>query len=199
MLAKVRRVLLYECADLFRAHRLGALLAALLPSSTFNYTRVYVLRLFGWNVEPGALFASTPQLLGSGRLLDRLTVGHGVFVNVGGIWDLGGAITIRDHVHLGPNVSLLTTTHEVGDKERRGGTLASRPITIGDGAWIGAGAIVLQGCTIGAGSIVAAGCVVRSDVPANCLFGGVPGRVLRRLDHNGDRSADREEPEGELL
>ena len=54
-------------------------------------------------------------------------------------------------------------------------------IRIEDGAWIGAGAIVLDGVTIGKNACVGAGAVVTSDVPANALAVGAPARVIRDM------------------
>ena len=41
------------------------------------------------------------------------------------------------------------------------------------------GAMILSGVTIGDGAVVAAGAVVNKDVPANCIVGGVPAKVLK--------------------
>ena len=43
-------------------------------------------------------------------------------------------------------------------------------------------ATVLPGVTIGDGAIVAAGAVVTKDVPANTVVGGVPAKVIRRIE-----------------
>jgi carbonic anhydrase/acetyltransferase-like protein (isoleucine patch superfamily) len=55
--------------------------------------------------------------------------------------------------------------------------------TIGDGALIGIGAVLLAGTNIGAGAIVAAGAVVRenTDVPPGVMVAGVPARVIREV------------------
>lgn len=55
----------------------------------------------------------------------------------------------------------------------------SAPITIGDGAWIGAGAIILAGVTVGERAIVGAGSVVTKDVSAGSVVAGVPARAIR--------------------
>lgn len=52
------------------------------------------------------------------------------------------------------------------------------PIKIGDGVWIGAGAIVLPGVSIGTKSVVGAGSVVTKDVPAFTVVAGNPARPI---------------------
>jgi acetyltransferase-like isoleucine patch superfamily enzyme len=50
-------------------------------------------------------------------------------------------------------------------------------VTIGEGAWIGTGAIILT--DVGKGAVVAAGSVVTKPVPENVIVAGVPAKVLR--------------------
>ncbi len=56
-----------------------------------------------------------------------------------------------------------------------------KSIVIEDGAWIGAGVIILPGVTIGNGAVIAAGAVVTDNVPSDRLFAGVPAEFKRRL------------------
>jgi acetyltransferase-like isoleucine patch superfamily enzyme len=51
-------------------------------------------------------------------------------------------------------------------------------ITLGNGAWTGAGAKILDGVTVGARAIVGAGAVVRDDVPDGAVAVGVPARIV---------------------
>lgn len=55
--------------------------------------------------------------------------------------------------------------------------------TVGDGALVGIGAVVLNGARIGAGALVAAGAVVREGmaVEPGVLVAGVPARVIRAV------------------
>jgi UDP-2-acetamido-3-amino-2,3-dideoxy-glucuronate N-acetyltransferase len=52
--------------------------------------------------------------------------------------------------------------------------------TVGDGASIGSGAVILGGVRIGDGALVGAGAVVTADVPPATVVAGVPARVLER-------------------
>jgi acetyltransferase-like isoleucine patch superfamily enzyme len=54
----------------------------------------------------------------------------------------------------------------------------SAGISVGDGAWLGAGAKVLDGVEIGARAVVGAGAVVRESVPEGATAVGVPARVV---------------------
>jgi len=56
------------------------------------------------------------------------------------------------------------------------------PVQIGDGAFIGTGAIILPGVHIGRDAVVAAGAVVAEDVEEGTTVGGVPARVISRSD-----------------
>jgi UDP-2-acetamido-3-amino-2,3-dideoxy-glucuronate N-acetyltransferase len=56
------------------------------------------------------------------------------------------------------------------------------PTRVGRRASLGSGAVVLPGVSIGEGAIVGAGAVVTHDVPARAVVAGNPARVLRTLD-----------------
>lgn len=62
--------------------------------------------------------------------------------------------------------------------ENRFAEQTARPV-IGNDVWIGEGAMLLGGVRIGDGAIIGAGAVVTKDVPAYAIVCGVPARVLR--------------------
>lgn len=78
-------------------------------------------------------------------------------------------------------MQIYAATHSVELDERMAGYERAYPVEIGDDCWIGGGAIINGPCKIGKGVTVAAGAVVRGDVPDYVVVGGVPARILRRL------------------
>ena len=50
---------------------------------------------------------------------------------------------------IGPNVTIAAAGHPLHPALRRKGLQYNKPVTIGAGAWIGAGSIILPGVTIG--------------------------------------------------
>ena len=59
-------------------------------------------------------------------------------------------------------------------------TINSAPIIIGDDVWIGFNAIVLKGVTIGNGAIIGAGAVVTKNVEPNSIMAGNPAVVIKK-------------------
>ena len=57
----------------------------------------------------------------------------------------------------------------------------SKPISIGNNVWIGANSIILPGVTIGDGAIIGAGSVVVKSIPSNVIAGGNPAIVIKEI------------------
>jgi len=68
------------------------------------------------------------------------------------------------------------TGHSWTDKES---LLPYKPVTIGNDVWIGTRAMILGGVTIGDGAVIGAGAIVTKDVPPFAIVAGVPARIIR--------------------
>ena len=123
---------------------------------------------------------------------ENIHVGSDCFINYNCVFIDNNRITIGDAVLIGPAVQLYTATHPLAPEKRiiyddpenpaRARYLTQAlPITIGDRAWIGGGALIMPGITIGADSTIGAGSVVTRNIPDRCFAAGNPCRVIRSL------------------
>lgn len=94
------------------------------------------------------------------------------------------SIEIGDDVWFGQDVFVSDASHGYQNPDIPVGLQfgAHQPVRIGSGTWIGHGAMILPGTTIGRNVVVAAGSVVRGVVEDHAVVGGVPARVIRRLE-----------------
>ncbi len=116
----------------------------------------------------------------------ELTIGNATFVGHGCSISAAQSIQIGNHCLIAGMVTIRDYDgHPINFLERRNhkpvGAADIKPIIIEDDVWVGYRAIILKGTRIGARSIIAGGSVVTSDVPADCIAGGNPAKILRRL------------------
>ena len=121
-----------------------------------------------------------------------MRIGARTIVNVGAYLSGEGGLDIGEDVLIGAHAKILSAGHAIdegADVIIARNRITRAKIVVEDGAWIGAGAIVLEGVTIGRGAVVAAGSVVRQDVPAGMVAAGVPARLIRARRGGGWASA----------
>lgn len=110
----------------------------------------------------------------------NISIGKDVFINSGCHFQDQGGITIGDGSLIGHNVVLATINHSLLPSEKRKNYYA--PITIGKNVWIGSNATILQGVTIGEWAVVAAGAVITKDVPSYTIVGGIPAKIIKKVE-----------------
>ena len=117
-----------------------------------------------------------------GKPTGELIIGKEVALN-DSIIDHTGGVEIKDYVHFGRQVMLLSCEHPPGlfDGMKRRLALKCGKITIEKNAYIGSRAVILEGVNIGESAYIASGAVVVKDVEAKTLVGGVPAKLIRRL------------------
>lgn len=105
---------------------------------------------------------------------ERITIGNDV--------NIGGDCLIMDNdAHPHNFMERRRAYAESVGKEMSCKRVLTAPVEIGDDVWIGARCQILKGVHIGARSIIAAGSVVTKDIPADCVAGGNPARVIKCL------------------
>ncbi len=112
-----------------------------------------------------------------------ITIGDDTWIGQRCFLHGAGGITIGAGVGVGPDVRVLTSTHDLAraklDRPILAAPLTFAPVVIEADADIGLGAIILPGVTVGRGAQVGAGAVVTADIPALTIAAGNPARVLR--------------------
>ena len=112
-----------------------------------------------------------------------IKVGRDTFIGESVVIRGQGGVSIGDSVLIAPHARILAVNHNFGDVTRpiieQG--ITCRGIEIADGAWIGAGAAVLDGVRVGRGAVVGANAVVTRDVPPHTVVVGSPARVVKNL------------------
>lgn len=115
--------------------------------------------------------------------MGHLTIGNHVFIGASNV--IIGPVTMHDHIMTSQNVVISGMNHGFQDVTIpfRYQPCTVEEIVIGEGCWIGANAVITAGIQVGKYSIIAAGSVVTKDVPAYCMAGGNPARLIKRYNH----------------
>ena len=120
------------------------------------------------------------------RFTPDLSIGNNSGIGID--CELWGEVTVGRDVMMGPEVIVYTQNHKSERTDipmRLQGHEDASPVTIGNDVWIGRRAMILPGVHIGDGAVIGAGAVVTKDVPPYSVAGGVPAKVIRkRIEEN---------------
>lgn len=157
--SKVEAVLLYSGFHALAAHRLAHALNKKGAHFTARMISQMTKLMTGIEIHPGA------------------TIGKGLFIDHGSGVVIGETAIIGDNCTIYQGVTLGGTGKETG----------KRHPTLRDNVMVGAGAKLLGNFTVGSGAKIAAGAVVLGDVAENSTAVGIPARIVRK---NGVRVPD---------
>jgi maltose O-acetyltransferase len=119
---------------------------------------------------------------------DQCFVGDNVIIARGCHFNAGGGLYIKDYVGFGPGVKVWTVNHKIDNLDIPIPLQGSEygKITIEEGAWIAANAIILPNpkkeIVIGKGAVIGAGSVLAKSVPPYSICMGNPARVIGYRD-----------------
>lgn len=148
----------------------------------WNYSHVQPLRAVrrgeGCGISPDAVFSNPERIV----LGSRVEIGSRCHIWAG---HASGRIVIGDDCLFGPEVLVTAASYRYNDGHpvtRQ--KMDEADVVIGRDVWFGTRAIVLPGATIGDGAIIGAGALVRDDIPAMAIAVGQPARVVgqRKVD-----------------
>ena len=112
----------------------------------------------------------------------KVTIGQHCHINENSFLQ---GVTIGDHVLIAPNVSILNSGHEYGNRTLpiilQGDTPQENPV-IEDNVWIGRNVVIMPNIRVEEGSVVGAGAVVTKDVKSFTVVGGVPAKFIKERE-----------------
>lgn len=121
----------------------------------------------GWRIE---------IIGGSVHVGRNVRIGNNLLLNCGSSVVIGDGVTLSANVFIGTTESRPVAEPGVPFQEW---PTEERPVEIGDGCFIGFGAVILPGTRLGKGCIVGANAVVRGEFPAGSVIASDRARVIR--------------------
>jgi hypothetical protein len=112
----------------------------------------------------------------------RLVIGDGVFIGRHTVVVASEQVELGEGTLIAEQCSIRDQDHQVEPAKRlQEAGARTAPVILEPNVWLGAGVRVLRGSRIGQGSVIGANAVVRGEIPAGVIAGGVPARVLRQV------------------
>ena len=112
----------------------------------------------------------------------KLTLGKNSFINWQNFLDLNDNITIGNNTLIAMRCNFITTFHDIGPHEFRGGKSRTAPIVVGNGCWIGTNCTILPGVKIADGCVIGANSLVTKDTEPDGLYVGSPAKRIKTLN-----------------
>ena len=141
----------------------------------FRPWRIFLLKLFGANVKWSS------NVLPSCRIWQPWKLTMGAYACLSEEVDCYSVdeIVIGAQATVSQGVKLCSASHDISSRIME---LTTRPIHIGENAWVAGWSIVLPGVTIGEGAVVAAGAVVTKDVAPWSVVAGNPAKFIKQRE-----------------
>lgn len=151
---------------------LPLLRARLLP---FSGVRRWILRCFGTRLGAGVVIRPGVRV----KYPWRLTIGNSCWIGEDAWIDNLGPVDLGNNVCVSQGAYFCTGNH---DWSAPAFGLIVGAIRVGDGAWVGAKALICPGVELGQCAIASAGSVITRDIPAYEIHAGNPARFVRKRE-----------------
>lgn len=116
----------------------------------------------------------------------KIEIGDGFGISGSTIYSFC-SIKIGKNSTIGANCKIIDNDFHPLDPDYRRKSLnkeytSRKPIVIGDDVFIGMNSIILKGTTLGNNVVVGAGSVVSGYFPDNCIIGGNPAKIIKKIN-----------------
>jgi len=112
---------------------------------------------------------------------NNIEIGDNTVINRQTYLDGRAGIKIGNNVNISHQTLIQTLTH---DPQNPDFACLVKPVTIEDDVWIGTRAIILPGVTIGEGAVIGAGAIVTKNIPKHSIAVGNPAKVIKEREKN---------------
>ena len=148
----------------------------------FSGLRAALLRAFGARIGKGNVFKPRQNIKYPWRLEigDHNWIGEEVWI------DNLEHIKIGNHVCISQGAYLFCGNH---DYKKEAFDLITRPVTLEDGSWVGAKAIVCPGVTLHSHSVLSVGAVATRNLEAYTIYAGNPAVEVRKRKMEDEKPA----------
>ena len=143
----------------------NAFLYKVIMRMPYNKIRIWALRKQGYTVGQDVYLSADIKIV------------HNFVYNQ-------GVLTIGDRVSIAPSVIIILSSHSNFSKASQYTSQHESFVTINNDVWIGAGAIIMNGLTIGEGAVIGCGSIVIHDVAPHTVVAGNPAKVINELKLN---------------
>ncbi|MFT4661257.1 MAG: putative colanic acid biosynthesis acetyltransferase WcaF [Patiriisocius sp.] len=135
--------------------------------------KISLLRMFGGNI--GANVVIKPAV--SIKYPWKLSIGENTWIGEN-VWiDNLDTVTIGSNCCISQGALLLCGNHNY---KKTSFDLSTKPITIENGAWIGAKSIISGGVTVGSHAVLAIGSITNKDLDPYTVYSGSPAQLVRK-------------------
>lgn len=113
---------------------------------------------------------------------EKIFLARNVHIGPGADFDGAGGIEIGVGSIFAPGVVIFSRSHNFDENVQAlpfDNVVLVAPVNVGSYVWVGARAIILPGVSIGDGAVIGAAAVISRDVPAGAVVVGNPGKIVR--------------------
>jgi len=135
-----------------------------------------------WNLPAGCRMRENSKIISP----ENFKCGENVWIGEGAVLDASGGLEVGSHTSIGLNVMIWSHTSFLTNitmsNEKESSLIVRSKTTIGKGCFIVGPSVVYHGVKLGDKTVVLPMSVVNKDFSGNCIIGGSPARVIRKID-----------------
>lgn len=150
----------------------------------FSPLRIIFLRLLGAKIGKNCILHDIVLFNLYRGNFSNLKIGNNCFIGDETMIDMADKIVIEDWVTIAERAIILTHMN-VGFQEhplQKYFPKFTNPVVLKRGSFIGCNSTILAGVVVGKMSLTAAGSVITKSMPSKSVIGGVPARIIRKIE-----------------